>query len=67
MDYTSSHELTHTLEAVQDSAPHSDGNGHSTEENDLMSRSGNLINRGSMTAVDREGDDYRPLLEPWLT
>ena len=61
--HAAAHELLHTLGAVQNSAPHSSGAGHCTDEIDVMcykDRSTTVIQQVCTTAsqVDCNNDDY---------
>lgn len=57
------HEVTHNLGAVQDSAPHSTGAGHCSDESDVMcyddgGPTANMTNPCAQQAYDCGADDY---------
>jgi hypothetical protein len=55
---TALHEFTHSLGAVQNAAPHSDGAGHCTDGSDLMCNTGTVCPTSYARLMDCNHDDY---------
>jgi hypothetical protein len=66
-DKTIPHEVFHATGQVPDSAPNSDGDGHSTDPTDMMYGEGVTMRKTEALRVDPGHDDYWTDVLPWLT